>query len=74
MAEDTWLKVEREMFLNDYERKVSITSSIKRVIKEVLEKYNAYLVRSLFGESPYVAQNLKESIIKSRESEGNGKE
>lgn len=73
MAEDTWMKCEREMFLTAYDRKYPLADKVKKIVREVLEKYNAHLVRSLFGESPYVAQNLKESIIKSRESEENGK-
>lgn len=67
------MKVEREMFLTNYERKHPLADKMKKIAKELLEKYNAHLVRSLFGVSPYVAQNLKESIIKSRESEENGK-
>jgi hypothetical protein len=72
MAEDSWMKNEREMFLRNYEREKSLTDNQSKFSKILLEKYNAHIVRSLFGESPYVAQNLKESIIKSQESESNG--
>ena len=66
MAEDTWLKLEREMFLT----KLNIVNDKdNKKVKDILQKYNAHLVRALFGESPYVAQNLKESLIKSQESE-----
>jgi len=51
-----------------------MTNKEMKSAKALLEKYNAHLVRSLFGESPYVAQNLKESIIKSQESEINGEQ
>jgi hypothetical protein len=73
MAEDSWLKCEREMFLRDYGSKEGLNDAKKKEAKKMLEKYNAYLVRALFGESPYVAQNLKESIIKYGESD-DGKE
>ena len=72
MAEDSWMKCEREMFLRSYSPKPKLTDKEKRVAQDLLKKYNAHLVRSLFGESPYVAQNLKESLIKSQESETNG--
>ena len=72
MAEDSWMKCEREMFLRNYKPKPPLTDKDQKIAKALLEKYNAHLVRSLFGESPYVAQNLKESIIKSQESETNG--
>lgn len=73
MAEDTFLRCEREIFLRNYKSNPSMTDNMRKFAKTMLEKYNAHLVRSLFGESPYVAQNLKESITKSRESESNGK-
>ena len=66
------MKLEREMFLNNYSPKPTLTDKDKKAMKTLLEKYNAHLVKSLFGESPYVAQNLKESIIKSQESETDG--
>lgn len=74
MAEDSWMKLEREMFLANYKIKPAMTNKEMKSAKALLEKYNAHLVRSLFGESPYVAQNLKESIIKSQESEINGEQ
>jgi len=72
MAEDSWMRNEREAFLFKYERKKSLVPKQVKFGKEMLEKYNAHLVRSLFGESPYVAQNLKESFIKSQEAEIDG--
>lgn len=74
MAEDSWMKCEREMFLRGYSPKPPMTDNMRKFAKALLEKYNAHLVRSLFGESVYVAQNLKESIIKSQEAEHNGDE
>ena len=68
------MKTEREMFLNNYKPKTPMTDNMRKFGKALLEKYNAHLVRSLFGESVYVAQNLKESIIKSQEAEQNGDE
>ena len=72
MAEDSWLKTEREVFLNNYESKPPMTDNMKKFAKAMLEKYNASLVRSLFGDSPYIAQNLKESIIKYAEAGSDG--
>ena len=74
MAEDSWMKCEREMFLNNYTPKPVMTENMRRFAKTLLEKYNAHIVRSLFGDSVYVAGNLKESIIKSQEAEQNGDE
>lgn len=68
MAEDAWLKMEREMFLRGYESKPPMTDNMRKFAKTLLEKYNAHVVRSLFGDSVYVAQNLKESLIKSQEA------
>ena len=73
MSEDSWLKNERDSFLKVYESTPPMTENMRKFAKTMLEKYNARLVKSLFGESPYVAQNLKESLLKSRESEDNGK-
>ena len=72
MPEDTWMKCEREMFLNNYISKPPMTDNMRRFSKKLLEKYNAYIVKALFGDSVYVAQNLKESIIKSQEAQSNG--
>jgi hypothetical protein len=74
MAEDSWMKCEREMFLTSYTPKPAMTENMRKFGKALLEKYNAHLVRSLFGESVYNAENLKESIIKSQEAEQNGDE
>ena len=74
MAEDSWMKLEREMFLRSYNPKPTLTDQDRKIAKALLERYNAHLVRSLFGESPYVAQNLKESLIKSQESEADGEQ
>lgn len=72
MAEDSWLQCEREMFLNNYVTKPPMTDNMKKFAKTMLEKYNARIVRSLFGDSPYVAQNIKESIIKYEEAGSDG--
>jgi hypothetical protein len=74
MAEDSWMKCEREMFLRGYTPKPAMTDNMRKFGKALLEKYNAHLVRSLFGESAYVAENLKESLIKSGEAQQNGDE
>ena len=72
MAEDSWLKCEREMFLTSYSPTPAMTDNMRKFAKTLLEKYNAHVVRSLFGDSVYVAQNLKESLIKSQEAGQNG--
>jgi len=72
IAEDIWMRSEREMFLTNYSPKPVMTENMRKFGKAMLEKYNAHLVRALFGESVYVAQNLKESITRSQEAEQNG--
>jgi len=74
MAEDSWMKTEREMFLRSYSPKPAMTDNMRKFAKKLLEKYNAHLVKSLFGESVYVAENLKESIIQSQEADADGAE
>ena len=66
------MKTEREMFLVNYTPKTAMTDNMKRFAKTLLEKYNAHLVRSLFGDSVYIAESLKESLIKSQEADLNG--
>ena len=74
MAEDSWSKLEREMFLKNYTPKPAMTDNMRRFAKTLLEKYNAHMIKALCGDSIYVAQNWKESIEKSQEAEPNGDE
>ena len=62
MAENTWLKAEREFFAN---KDSDILGVSEKVINKVLERYNRFLQKSLIGESPYVAEDLKLTILKS---------
>jgi len=63
MAEDSWLRIQREYFVD----KICESELPKKTINKVIEKYNKFLQDSLIDESPYVAEDLKLTILKSRE-------
>ena len=63
MAEDTWFKCEREYFV--MEEAASLGMKEKK-LNEIIEKYNRYLQKALFGLSPYVAEDLKRTIEASK--------
>ena len=71
MAEDSWLKTQREYFV---EKIVGEPEVARKVLNKVLEKYNKFLQDSLIDESPYVAEDLKLTILKSRETDGTKQE
>ena len=62
MAENTWLKNERQFFA---QTNAIILKLPEKVINTILEKYNRFLQKALIGESPYVAEDLKLTILKS---------
>ena len=66
MAEDTWLKCEREYFATTEATSLGVN---ERILNKVLKKYNELLQRALFGESEYVAEDLKLTIIRARGGE-----
>lgn len=64
MTEDAWLKSEREFFVGQYFVELGID---EKKLNKAIEKYNGFLQKALFGESPYVAEDLKWTMVKSQE-------
>jgi hypothetical protein len=64
MAEDTFLKMGREFFAREEASDLDIT---EKKLNKILERYNRALQKSLFGASPYVAEDLRLTIVKSTE-------
>jgi hypothetical protein len=62
MAEDSWLRCEREYFA---QTEASVLDIPEKKLSKALEKYNKFLQAALFGESPFVAEDLRLTIIKS---------
>ena len=62
MIEDAWLRCEREYFA-----KVCGVDIPKKQIDKMLEEYNRFLQKALIGDSPHVAEDLRLTILKSRE-------
>jgi len=67
MPEDSWLENERKFFVSDCCKDYKID---KAVLNKILRKYNMFLQKALIGESPYVAEDLKLTILKSRGKNG----
>ena len=67
MPEDSWLENERKFFVDNYCKDYKIN---KIVLNKVLRKYNMFLQKTLINESPYIAEDLKLTILKSRGSNG----
>jgi hypothetical protein len=68
MSEDTWLKMEREYFV---ESKAEELEVLPKKLNKILEYYNKFLQRALFGESPFVAEDLRRTIVKANEDVDN---
>jgi hypothetical protein len=64
MAEDTWLKIEREYFV---EANSSDLGVLPKTANKVIEAYNRFLQKALLGDSPFIAEDLRRTIIKSNE-------
>lgn len=62
--EDAWLRCEREFFVDNNAIKLDI---LPKTLNKILEAYNKALQKDLIDESPYVAEDLKLTILKSRE-------
>ncbi len=62
MAENTWLKNEREYFASNNYDKCGVTV---KALNQILERYNKFLQKALLGESPFVAEDLKLTILQS---------
>lgn len=61
MAEDSWLRCEREYFAQVNAGTLDIS---EKKLSKVLETYNKFLQKALFGESPFVAEDLRLTILK----------
>lgn len=61
MDEDSWLKCEREYFVKINSSKIKVPT---KEVNNIIKQYNAHLQKSLFGLSPYMAMDLKFTIIK----------
>ena len=71
MAEDTFLKCQREYFAQTQQAVLDVP---EKKLNKILEAYNKYMQKQLIGESPIVAQDLKLTILKSRETDAAVKE
>jgi len=63
MAEDTWLKNEREYFVT---KELDRFKILKKTLNDILERYNKFLQKALLGESPFIAEDLKITIERAR--------
>lgn len=61
MKEDTWLKCEREYFV---QAEASALDIPEKKLDKAIEKYNKFLQDALLGESPFVAEDLRITIQK----------
>ena len=61
MPEDTWMKTEREYFVDLEADSLGIK---RKDLNEAILKYNKFIQKSLLGESPFVAEDLKNTIQK----------
>jgi hypothetical protein len=60
MAEDSYLRVQRQYFASKESKSLGVS---EKIINKVVEKYNRFLQKVLIGESPYVAEDLKITIL-----------
>ena len=70
MAENTWLKCEREYFAKKDSDVLGVT---EKMVNKIIERYNRFLQKVLLGESPFVAEDLKITMLKSEGENANGK-
>jgi hypothetical protein len=68
MAEDTFLKIQREYFVDTNAVDLEV---LPKKLNAVIEKYNKFLQKSLLGDSPYVAEDLRRTILKASEEDAN---
>jgi len=65
------MRCEREFFVDNNAAKLGI---LPKQLNKILEAYNKALQKDLLDESPYVAEDLKLTILKSRETNGSKQE
>ena len=61
MAEDTFMKNEREYFVTTNSNKYKLD---KKELNKAIKDYNIYLQKILLGDSPYVAEDLKITLLR----------
>ena len=61
MAEDSWLACEREYFVEKNQKELELPA---KKLNKILELYNKFLQKALLGDSPFVAEDLKNTITK----------
>ena len=71
MAEDVWLKCEREYFARTEYVEMDVP---EKKLNKILEKYNIFLQGALIGESPFVAEDFKLTLLKGGGAVGTSKE
>lgn len=60
MPEDAWMRTEREFFVNENYDSFSVP---RKDLNKIIEKYNCFLRKALIGESPFVAEDLRLTIL-----------
>jgi len=63
VQEDSWMRCEREWFVVSQSGSFNIDP---RALDKVIKAYNMLLQKALFGESEYVAQDLKLTVLRAR--------
>ena len=63
--EDSWMKVEREYFVEKSAKDLDLPA---KKLNKIIESYNKFLQKALLGESPFVAEDLKNTIKKQGEA------
>ncbi len=61
MQEDSYLRVERQYFSESYCSKLGVT---EKLMNKILKKYNEFLQKALLGDSVYVTEDLRKTLIK----------
>ena len=61
--EDAWLKSEREFFVKG---NYTVLTIEEKKLNKAIEAYNKQLEKSLLEVSPYVAEDLQLSLLKSK--------
>ena len=67
MQEDSYLRVERQYFAETYEGKLGVP---EKLINKILKMYNEFLQKALLGESLYVVEDLRKTLVKARRING----
>jgi hypothetical protein len=63
--ESTFLKIEREYFVESNIVELGVT---EKVANKIIEAYNRFIQKALLGDSPHVAEDLRRTILKTGEN------